>query len=548
MQSPTFLFGRKEKDSKNAADSKLKKDKDGKEDDKDKKEKEKKDKKEKEKEKKANKEGEKEKSKKEKKEQELLVKESKSKKDKDNKDKKDKDKKDKKSKEKDSKKDKKSKKSDDSAGQDGSLLSDKDRSLAQESSFDTSSTPSSPEKIDTSLLSSDGSVPEGSPLPGYTKPYNYLENSSSDPKNKGKALVGAFSYENKDKLESPKDDQATPSGRKAVGIAFNYAPGEAQKVAETAAEKKKTLLEKSSNDPDLLPVGLRTPGMDYVESAVRKEQAKSEADLSPGARRALDMKGGGIFRSGGKEGKTGTTSGLQTPIQIVTVKGAEKGNITVKDPKTGLPITKDSTGHFDEGLIGGAYPYGAAGDSPKLMQDINRDFLTAERGHLDNLGDRMSVPSPLTVGGPKIVKTTTKQSVVKDREGVTQNIEEKVEDLQSGEVTVSTQVNKAEGLEDAGGRSPYVTATAVTTRTATTHEDLGTNAKTSQVEETTVSQTTTHSATRQEKRVVTQEVRTQSTIVSGDNQNNPGGGNQNYNTDHYCSSVIKMIIQYFKTI
>uniref|UniRef100_A0A1B6ILH4 Moesin/ezrin/radixin homolog 1 n=1 Tax=Homalodisca liturata TaxID=320908 RepID=A0A1B6ILH4_9HEMI len=518
LKSPTFLFGRKEKDSKNAADSKLKKDKDGKEDDKDKKEKEKKDKKEKEKEKKANKEGEKEKSKKEKKEQELLVKESKSKKDKDNKDKKDKDKKDKKSKEKDSKKDKKSKKSDDSAGQDGSLLSDKDRSLAQESSFDTSSTPSSPEKIDTSLLSSDGSVPEGSPLPGYTKPYNYLENSSSDPKNKGKALVGAFSYENKDKLESPKDDQTTPSGRKAVGIAFNYAPGEAQKVAETAAEKKKTLLEKSSNDPDLLPVGLRTPGMDYVESAVRKEQAKSEADLSPGARRALDMKGGGIFRSGGKEGKTGTTSGLQTPIQIVTVKGAEKGNITVKDPKTGLPITKDSTGHFDEGLIGGAYPYGAAGDSPKLMQDINRDFLTAERGHLDNLGDRMSVPSPLTVGGPKIVKTTTKQSVVKDREGVTQNIEEKVEDLQSGEVTVSTQVNKAEGLEDAGGRSPYVTATAVTTRTATTHEDLGTNAKTSQVEETTVSQTTTHSATRQEKRVVTQEVRTQSTIVSGDNQ------------------------------
>lgn len=40
---------------------------------------------------------------------------------------------------------------------------------------------------------------------------------------------------------------------------------------------------------------------------------------------------------------------------------------------------------------------------------------------------------------------------------------------------------KAEGLEDGGGRSPYVTATAVTTRTATTHEDLGTNAKTSQV-------------------------------------------------------------------
>jgi hypothetical protein len=31
------------------------------------------------------------------------------------------------------------------------------------------------------------------------------------------------------------------------------------------------------------------------------------------------------------------------------------------------------------------------------------------------------------------------------------------------------------------GRSPYVTATAVTTRTATTHEDKEKNAKTSQV-------------------------------------------------------------------
>lgn len=34
---------------------------------------------------------------------------------------------------------------------------------------------------------------------------------------------------------------------------------------------------------------------------------------------------------------------------------------------------------------------------------------------------------------------------------------------------------------DDTGASPYVTATAVTTRRATTTEDLGTNAKTSQV-------------------------------------------------------------------
>jgi len=44
--------------------------------------------------------------------------------------------------------------------------------------------------------------------------------------------------------------------------------------------------------------------------------------------------------------------------------------------------------------------------------------------------------------GPKVVKTTTKQLVVKDSEGVTENIEEKIEDMASGEVQMSTHVNK----------------------------------------------------------------------------------------------------------
>jgi hypothetical protein len=39
--------------------------------------------------------------------------------------------------------------------------------------------------------------------------------------------------------------------------------------------------------------------------------------------------------------------------------------------------------------------------------------------------------------------------------------------------------SQAEGIDD--GRSPYVTATAVTTRTAMTHEDKEKNEKTSQV-------------------------------------------------------------------
>lgn len=73
--------------------------------------------------------------------------------------------------------------------------------------------------------------------------------------------------------------------------------------------------------------------------------------------------------------------------------------------------------------------------------------------------------------------------------------------------------DEVSGVQSAGA---YVTATAVTTRTATTHEDLGKNAKTQQLEEKTVATTTTHNLNRQEQRVVTQEVKTTATVTSGD--------------------------------
>ena len=59
-----------------------------------------------------------------------------------------------------------------------------------------------------------------------------------------------------------------------------------------------------------------------------------------------------------------------------------------------------------------------------------------------------------------------------------------------------------------------MTATAVTTRTATTHEDLSTNAKTQQLEEKTIATTTKQHADRQEQKVITQEVKT--TVTSGE--------------------------------
>ncbi|KAH8384747.1 hypothetical protein KR093_007339 [Drosophila rubida] len=119
------------------------------------------------------------------------------------------------------------------------------------------------------------------------------------------------------------------------------------------------------------------------------------------------------------------------------------------------------------------------------------------------------------VSTPTVVKTTTKQVLTKNDDGVTHNVEEEVRNLGTGEVTYSTQEHKADATPtDLSGA--YVTATAVTTRTATTHEDLGKNAKTEQLEEKTVATTRTLDPNNQQQRVVTQEVKTTATVTSGD--------------------------------
>ncbi|XP_067628740.1 protein 4.1 homolog isoform X5 [Eurosta solidaginis] len=136
-----------------------------------------------------------------------------------------------------------------------------------------------------------------------------------------------------------------------------------------------------------------------------------------------------------------------------------------------------------------------------------------------NQGDGSTVTTTTTkqggkYGTPTVVKTTTKQVLTKNDGGVTHNVEEEVRNLGTGEVTFSTQEHKADA--DVSGAGAYVTATAVTTRTATTHEDLGKKAKTEQLEEKTVATTRTHDPNKQEQRVVTQEVKTTATVTSGD--------------------------------
>ncbi|KMY95044.1 protein 4.1 homolog isoform X8 [Drosophila simulans] len=160
-------------------------------------------------------------------------------------------------------------------------------------------------------------------------------------------------------------------------------------------------------------------------------------------------------------------------------------------------LRRDSEGSSDDDMTG---QYGT--------EQVNDVLIGSPAGQA---GGKLGKP----VSTPTVVKTTTKQVLTKNIDGVTHNVEEEVRNLGTGEVTYSTQEHKADATPtDLSGA--YVTATAVTTRTATTHEDLGKNAKTEQLEEKTVATTRTHDPNKQQQRVVTQEVKTTATVTSGD--------------------------------
>jgi hypothetical protein len=432
---------------------------------------------------------------------------------------------------------------------------------------DVSSTQTSPEKdSDKEKSPAGGGVsppgggpPQGSPqLPGYTREYDYDADENTPAGRKFVPQGLGFTYEERDRQdqllagtgEEISELQRSPtSSRRVTGLAFNYAPGEERKVVETV-EKRKLLTDKNAANRDgAAPIAIRTPGLDYVESAARKEQAKAdsnipsagqgpgphfgtEGNISSGAGRALDVHSGRGFEP--HQSQKSTQPGYDQDSYRTSQLGQYPSH---------------NVASYDEGLGGGKFPYGTGneryegsgalpssaafiyhesgqypaqgseeekarnerggffapgepfvsygtvpanaaamggvaeskkpkkqgtetgGDSPSesggeegSTSDDLSDYAEGKGEHIRDLqgvaklkftrtpkksgkGKESSkdLSSPAALTAPKIVKTTTKQMVVKDKEGVTQNIEEKVEDLTpggTGAVTVSTQVNK----------------------------------------------------------------------------------------------------------
>lgn len=329
--------------------------------------------------------------------------------------------------------------------------------------------------------------------PSFTKTYDYTEDEHGA--SKKRKPVGGFTYETS--LQKSKEsilETPTSPSKRAQGLAFNYAPGEAKKVAETAAEKRKIFMEKVAAD------GIKTPGINYVQSAVDKEvSVKKDPKPSTETKRELlptnvetnvDLKT--IIEK--KETKPNVETKKETKTNVEVKKESKSSASSKKEPKIGIELKNESkTGeaevkpaseiaftktvlekkvasasaettieterkkidpksgifnkktkeHGNKGVLEKAMgKLGSFGKGSKDKSEI-ADVKKESADFIENEQKTYEEDKPLGTGTvPLIVKTTTKQTMIKDKEGMTQNIEEKVEDLTSGEITVSTQHNK----------------------------------------------------------------------------------------------------------
>lgn len=326
---------------------------------------------------------------------------------------------------------------------------------------------------DRSLAETTVNVSAISTSPSFTKTYDYTEDEHGATKKR--KPVGGFTYEsNMQKSKESISEIPTSPSKRAQGLAFNYAPGEAKKVAETAAEKRKTFMEKVVAD------GIKTPGINYVQSAAHKEEIKQDSVKKEPI--SVDTKiepkptaGEAKFTKTVLEKKV-TSASAETTIETEKKKVDPKSSVSNKKSKEQdsskgvLEKAMDKLGSFGKGSkdkteVGVKKESSSVlienkGFKNKTDVEVKKESSRVIEGNtfknktevdvkkevsdfIENEKKKYEEDKPLVIGTtPLIVKTTTKQTMIKDKEGVIQNIEEKVEDLTSGEVTVSTQHNK----------------------------------------------------------------------------------------------------------
>lgn len=321
--------------------------------------------------------------------------------------------------------------------------------------------------------------------PGFTRSYTYNATEDSGAKRRFEPQSLGFRYDGQTSTAAQQPNSPTgssSSGKKNVGLAFSYVAGEEEKLADASRILKNTSPrgDTVARSYDKTDKEIKESNIDYVESAYLKDK-----DAQPFL--AYD------------EGR-------------LAQAGNQSENRTTKAAFTG---SDDDISSLEESV--------EEHKQPQTEEIMNAELAARERAQKAAFLGGASAALSATQA-PKIVKTTTKQTLVQNAGGLRHNKEEKVEDLTpggSGAVTVVSSVNKADLPDELSSGShahnvPHVKATQVTTRTALTKEDKETNSTTSQIEEKTFTATTMTTGHRQEQRVVTQEVRTATILTSAE--------------------------------
>ncbi|CAG0879753.1 unnamed protein product [Darwinula stevensoni] len=239
----------------------------------------------------------------------------------------------------------------------------------------------------------------------------------------------------------------------------------------------------------------QTPGKNQERSDGEDEKSSGMGKGSKLPRPLQSTGGSNVSPAGKANGKKTSISKIPVPKS-----SSPKGKYGDEDESSSASSTSSSSSSSSgESDVEG---YGEERVAP--MEDINQWKKVSEERHTES--------SP-----PKIIKTTTKKTVVQNAGGITENIEEQIEDLSPGgtDVKVISQTSTSKA-EEPGARMT-ATAAAVTTMTSTTRkDDQGLKATTQQMEGKVVASSTTKSATQQEQRFVTQEMRKTAQVLTTD--------------------------------
>ncbi|XP_062533908.1 protein 4.1 homolog isoform X4 [Armigeres subalbatus] len=137
--------------------------------------------------------------------------------------------------------------------------------------------------------------------PGFTKPYEYSENNQDTSPNKKNVKTRGFRYDEDPSVNARDKEEAQLSpnsqSRRATGLAFNYAPGEDDKVRESVEKRKVPGSPNSGDAKDKLSP--KTGGRGLTgETDAEKGVRTSARSYSPNKGKVVDplASGAGSFR------------------------------------------------------------------------------------------------------------------------------------------------------------------------------------------------------------------------------------------------------------